>query len=565
MWCFIVLLTLLCVTNTPADPILKGYHDYEAHKQRVFDLVKRSELIKARALAQSAGGRDVYLITLSAAEKPESNPAYLIVGGVDAAHLVGSEIALGMVQTMIDRAEKDEAYRKWLKNNTVYVIPRANPDASEAFFRKPYFERRGNDTPTDDDRDAATNEDGVDDLNKDGFITMMRVKDAAGNMIAHPEDPRIMIPADAKKQENGEWLLLPEGLDNDKDEQFNEDGVGGVDFNRQFPFQYPYFKAGAGDHMAVTNVVRAVIDFAYDHDNIVGVLSFTPEDNLFHPWKPGPRKGKIITQLDGADAQYTNYLAEVYRKVHGGKQAPGSPDGQGSFSEWVYFHYGRPSLAARAWWVPEVKDEAQPKEKEGEEKKEDKGDKKKAKDKRAADQLNQLRYFQKHNREGFVDWKPVEHPDFPGKVVEVGGFKPYVLLNPPAEEINGLVGKHMQYLDKWADMAPKLSFTETKVEDLGEGISRLTVKVENQGVLPTILKMCQITRASTNLQIELKLPEKVTLLTSHPRQPISPLAGSGGVTERVWLIRNNTGQPVDMKIRVFSPMVHDIETTVKLK
>lgn len=569
--CFAVIATLLCVISTPAEPILQGYHDYEAHQQKVFDLAKRSQLVQARALAQSAGGRDVFLITLSTAEKPEANPAYLIVGGVDAPHLVGSEIALGMASAIVDRAEKDQNYKKWLEQNTVYIIPRANPDAAEAFFRNPYYERRGNDTPTDDDRDAATNEDDVDDLNKDGVITMMRVKDSTGNMIPHPADPRVMIPADPNQQENGEWLLLPEGLDNDKDEEFNEDGVGGVDFNRQFPFQYPYFQPGAGVHMAVTDVVRAVIDFAYDHDNIVGVLSFTPEDNLFRPWKPSPRKGKIVTQLDGGDAQYTNHLAEVYRELHGGKQPPASPDGQGSFSEWVYFHYGRPSLAARAWWIPQVKDEqAKPEPKEGEQKKdennkEEKPADKKAKDNRAADQLNSLRYFEKNNRKGFVDWKPVEHPDFPGKVVEVGGFKPFVLLNPPAEEINGLVDKHLQYLDKWSAMAPKLTFSETKVEDLGEGVSRLTVKVENQGVLPTMLKMCHLTRASTNLQIELKLPEKVTLLTSHPRQSLSPLAGSGGMFERVWLIRNNTGQPTDLNIRVFSPMVHDIEATVKLK
>ena len=42
------------------------------------------------------------------------------------------------------------------------------------------------------------------------------------------------------------------------------------------------------------------------------------------------------------------YNAEQYRKLHGGKDAPGSPKGEGSFSEWAYFHYGRWSLAARA-------------------------------------------------------------------------------------------------------------------------------------------------------------------------------------------------------------------------
>ena len=60
-----------------------------------------------------------------------------------------------------------------------YIIPRPNPDASQAFFTKPYAERATNDRPTDDDRDGAVDEDPTQDLNSDGWITQLASKTPA--------------------------------------------------------------------------------------------------------------------------------------------------------------------------------------------------------------------------------------------------------------------------------------------------------------------------------------------------------------------------------------------------
>jgi len=46
-------------------------------------------------------------------------------------------------------------------------------------------------------------EDGPQDLNKDGFITVMRVKDPAGTYMIDPDEPRLMKKADPKKRREG--------------------------------------------------------------------------------------------------------------------------------------------------------------------------------------------------------------------------------------------------------------------------------------------------------------------------------------------------------------------------
>lgn len=81
-------------------------------------------------------------------------------------------------------------------------------------------------------------EDGPEDLNGDGYITLMRVKDPEGNYIIDPKEPRLMRLADPKKGEKGMYKIYSEGLDNDDDGQINEDPLGGVEINRNFPHDF---------------------------------------------------------------------------------------------------------------------------------------------------------------------------------------------------------------------------------------------------------------------------------------------------------------------------------------
>jgi hypothetical protein len=280
--------TVVCLLRGSAlagDPILPGYTDYAALEKQIGELSKSKD-VSVSSLGTTLGGRKIWLITIGRG-KPDEKPAILILGNVHAPHLIGSELALRIARRLADKATSDKTTQELLDRVTFYIIPRPTPDASEAFFTNPYQERAGNERPTDDDRDGATNEDPAEDLNNDGLITLMRVADEAGRYMPHAGDPRVLTPADTKKNEQGRYSVYIEGRDNDGDEKFNEDGPGGVAFNRNFTFRHPFFKVGAGPHQVSEIETRAVADFCFDHPNIALVFTFTPEDNLMKPWKPG--------------------------------------------------------------------------------------------------------------------------------------------------------------------------------------------------------------------------------------------------------------------------------------
>lgn len=559
---------------TAAGPI-EGYADYVSFAAQVQQL-RSLENTTVESLGTTLGGREIFAITVSRGVAKDK-PAVLIVGGVEPSHLVGSELALRLAKQIAT----SDAWRTNLERYTFHIIPRVSPDATEACLRPPYVERSFNERPTDDDRDGEVNEDGVEDLNGDGWITMLRVEDASGDYLPHPADARVMILADPTKNEKGRYRLLSEGVDNDHDEQWNEDGPGGVAFNRNFTFQYPYFQAGAGPHQISDIETRAIADFTFAHRNIAVVFSFTPEDNLMHPWKsdPGSEGARIKTAILKGDAPYLEYLAKQYQTVHGGKEPPASPKGAGSFSDWAYFHFGRWSLAAKAWWLPKAPAkpvdgkpaENKPNDAGGEQNKpEGKAEEQRREelapdDPRGADEINALRWFAQEGVAGFVDWQPIEHPDFPGKRVEIGGFKPFLRTNPPAKDLDALAEKHVDFLQRVVAAMPTLQIDDVKVEPLGDELFRVTTTIANHGFLPTAAAIGKLSDELVEPQVAIELPKGASLVTGHPRHSIEqPLSGSGGKMSVGWLVRRSGNETTAM-LRVWCPTIGKDERKVELQ
>jgi hypothetical protein len=579
---FAALILIRAVAPAGAEPAVEGYADFDAMRVQL-ETVAKSRFATLQSLAVTHGGRDVFLLTLGT-DKTAEKPAVLVIGGVHPPQLAGSELAVRLARRLVEGAERDEATRKLLGRVTFYVIPRASPDAAETFFRRPYVERVRNDRPVDDDRDGDVDEDGPNDLDGDGWITMMRVADPAGEYVEHPDDERVMVKADPKRGEEGRWSLYVEGTDDDGDEQFNEDPPGGVAFNRNFTFEYPFFKEAAGPHQVSEPETRAVADFAFAHPNVAAVFCFTPEDNLMRPWKAdgSAASKRIKTSLLPEDEPYTKHLAERYQEIHGGSDPPESPDGKGSVTKWAYFHYGRWSWAARGWWIPKVQPETGSEKKESEaaggaenaagevaEKpgtaKSDDDKEQPAKDDRGADERNALRWFAREGIDGFVPWKRVEHPDFPDRRVEVGGFKPFVRLNPPAGDLDSLAEKHVEFLVEAVGKLPRLQIEPIEAEPLGGGVWRVKVTVVNRGFLPTVPEMGRVSEQPHPLQMAIELPEGASLVTGHARVRVAPLSGGGGKTGQSWLVRVPAKRgPGGLRVRAWSPSVGSAKRELRL-
>ena len=105
----------------------------------------------------------------------------------------------------------------------VHPAERATRTPRRATSRKPLVADERNASPWNDDMDDQADEDGPDDLDGNGFITEMRVKDPAGEWMPVEGEPRLMRKADPSKGEKGIYKLYVEGIDNDGDGEYNED------------------------------------------------------------------------------------------------------------------------------------------------------------------------------------------------------------------------------------------------------------------------------------------------------------------------------------------------------
>jgi len=433
------------------------------------------QLTTLKSLTKTNGGKDIWLLTIGTG-KTEAKPAIAVIGGVEGNHLLGTEMAIGFAEQLLKGSASD-SIRALLNRTTYYVFPNMSPDAMEQYFSKIRSERTGNATGTDDDRDGKQNEDGWDDLDANGKITFLRVESVTGDYKLHPDDARVLIKADMGKGEKGKYKLLTEGIDNDKDGLFNEDGEGGIAFNKNLTYNHKTFAAGAGEFPASEKETRAMLDFLYDAFNVYAVVSFGTNNNLSTPiaYNPAAANQRIVAGLLEPDAKVNGMVSELYNKVTGSKDAPRTNVTGGDVLSWGYFHFGRYSFSTPGWWVPKAKPDTAKKEKAFT-----------VEDPAA----NYLRWAtQQGIANTFTEWKAIQHPDFPGQKVEVGGIDPYVMNNPPYKMADAVVKKNTEFLVKLASYQPEIDIINLKTEKLANGLTRISLDVVNKGNLSTHSKL----------------------------------------------------------------------------
>ena len=123
-----------------------------------------------------------------------------------------------------------------LDTRAIYVCPRINPDGAEwALADKPkYIRSSTRPYPLDEDPVDGLN---VEDVDGDGRILSMRIRDPNGPYKAHPDDPRLMTPRDPVETGGEYWRVIPEGtlVDFDGVEMRVNRDKQGLDLNRNFP------------------------------------------------------------------------------------------------------------------------------------------------------------------------------------------------------------------------------------------------------------------------------------------------------------------------------------------
>lgn len=517
-----------------------GYQNHTQLSERLKKLsVQYSTFASVQSLSKTTTGKDIWAVVLGKGDATKK-PAIAIVAGVDGSHLAGTELAIQLAEKILSNSSKDTV-ANLLATRTIYIVPCVNPDAMEQFFGKPKYERAGNASRTDEDRDGKFDEDPAEDLNGDGLISMFRVEDPTGSFMSHKDDGRVLIKADPTKGEKGKYLYFTEGFDNDKDGKFNEDGPGGVALNKNFTFDFPFFTPGSGEYPVSESENRGLLDFLYDARNVYAVFTFGPSNNLTEAYKFDRAKAskRIVAGWLEKDCAINEQVVKMYNQA-GIKDLPSLPPSKGDYPSSAYFHYGRLSFSTPGWYMP--KDTA----KRGATDNED---------------VRFLRWSKANNLENvFINWTEVKHPDFPNQKVEVGGLAPFVKMNPPAAILSTSTEKHLKFFTTFLQVMPNIEIVNLKTEILTAGMTRISCDVHNKGMLPTH------TELGTRIKYVDRL--KVKLVTGNGQQIVSgrgqqlmrePLEGNGTMHFE-WLV-NGSGTAT---IEVGSAMIGSATSSVKL-
>lgn len=500
------------------------YSNFQQLSARAAALAKANpDLVKIGSLTKTPGGKDLWMITIGTGSTG-AKPAIAVIGGVDGNHLLGTELAIGFAENLLKSAGSD-SIKTLLAKTTFYIFPNINPDATEQYFAKLKYERFGNGNATDDDRDGRSNEDAFDDLDNNGKINFIRIESPVGEYKLHPDDARVLIKADASKGEKGSYILQSEGIDNDKDGQFNEDGEGGVWINKNFSFRHPSFSVGSGEFAVSEKETRALLDTLYNLFNVYAVVSFGHNNNLSAPttFNATAAGQRLTAGWLEPDTKVSALVSELYNKSTSMKDAPKSNAGGGDLFSWAYFHYGRYSFSTPGWFVPKAKADTAKKEKP-----------------LSVDDpvANYLRWSASQGINSFTEWKSIQHPDYPGQKAEVGGIDPFVLTNPPYKLVPEIVKKHSDFIVKLAAHQPQLDIINMKSEVVGGGVSRITLTVINKGAFASHTKLGEKSYWVKRIAVKLNSANGQTVLAGKKNQLLNSMDGFSS-TELTWLIKGS--------------------------
>jgi hypothetical protein len=525
-------------------------------------------VVTSTHIASSPGERHLYLVRIG--KNPETEkaafPSIFVGANLEGNRPLATEGAIKLTETILSDPANFESLN-W------YIIPLGNPDAAAKYFRTPLIEDSRNDFPTNDDLDEQTDEDGVNDLNGDGWITKIRVIHPEGEWIISDKDPRLMQKADPKKGEQGVYKMYSEGIDDDGDGLYNEDGPGGTNVGINFPQLFKHYTSGGGKFPGSTPESYAIMKFVFDHPEIAMIISLGSTNWCYTPPKGG-RKGEADlnkirlserqARQFNLDQNKTYTLAELveifkaenpqssvdesmiagflglgaalnpqegdllfyekYAKAYksflkeqgvDGERMDPLPASDGSMELWAYFQVGVPVFSMDLWGLS----------------KQDSGTVR-------LEEAMLAHVDSQPGKKGFVEWESFEHATLGS--VEIGGFVPYLGTTPPYEWADSLLNLHLPWILKLAGELPDLHIYEIQTTEKGNGIYQLDIWIENRAFIPFPTDMGSRNRQPAPAVLTLE-GEQIDFISGYRRTPISRVAGNSRVKTTLIIQMENPG------------------------
>jgi murein tripeptide amidase MpaA len=423
------------------------------------------KLTKVYSVGRSVDGRDLWCLEVTSDKgDAKRKPGMYIDGNIHGNEVQGGEAVAYTAWYLCHQYGQLDKVTELLDRCVFYLIPTINPDGRDRWFHSAQtaHSSRSGSRPVDNDRDGVADEDDVDDLDGDGSITMMRIKDPHGRFKAHPQFPEyLMVPAAA--DEPGEYTLLGlEGYDNDGDGQVNEDAAGGYDMNRNWGWDWQpgYIQFGSQEYPFSLPETRALSEFVNGRRNIAAFQTYHNAGGMILR-APG-REGGVMRSADETLhqvlAQRGEKMLPFYRSMIVWKDLYTVWGGE---FDWSYGAQGIVSLSNELWSMRNLdRGAAAPSPEDG---------------------IAFLKYVLLND--GLVKWHPFNHPTF--GAIEIGGTKKQWSRTPPSFLLEEECHRNMAFTLYHADQMPLLRISELEMEKLDDRLYRVIVEVDNARLIPT--------------------------------------------------------------------------------
>ncbi|MCE2777968.1 MAG: M14 family metallopeptidase [Algoriphagus sp.] len=525
------------------------YHWYETWAQQY------PELVDLYVVEKSFEGRPIYQMTLTNKKtgKDTDKPAAYFEGGRHSGEITSSESILWLTQHLLENYGKDPEITALLDSKVIYLRPQ-NQDT---------------------DRDGMLDEDPEEDLDGDGILYQVRKKAVTpeekekANYIIDPKDPkgRLMEQTFPGK---GEYLMYSEGIDNDGDGRYNEDGIGGLDLHRNYPENWRpntggdltgrgYTQFGAGEYPLSEIESRATVLWMMSHPNISVVNSMDTRVPM-HLRPPSTSKSEermypqdlaIYKEMDQLGLSFTAYpwAGDVYEtyatryKVNSMTGDPLKPEPLfGHGPDFGYFYYGSIWYGDELWNNGAMKDY----DNDG-----------------IYDDYDGLMWDDEANgSKGFKVWTAFTHPEL-GEV-ELGGFHPkFFGQNGPPWQLESWAKKQALFNLAMAKRLPQITVNDVKVKKLTAGEYQVTLTWTNTGKLPVALEQAKLVKIVQEDRVSLDFDKdllkgdqdatvRIVTPSLYDKTIYSGYTGAGEKKTATFVVKVKGDAPVKGKIKLSS-------------
>ncbi len=262
------------------------------------------------------------------------------------------------------------------------------------------------------------------------------------------------------------------------------------------------------------------------------------------------------TTVNAADRTYFESVSRAYKEITGISRLGTNREAKGAFFQFGYFQYGVPSFSTAGWGLPArpAADDSTPPAARRRPARPPGGGGERARSgarpdasKRAGADSTVLTALDSAGIDAFVDWTPFSHPDL--GAVEIGGFRPHAVVNPPAEDLPELGRAHGAFAVRLAGMLPRVRIVGTDVTNHGGGVFTVSVEIENTGYFPTALRHGVVSRSVQPTVVQIQVPPDAVLTGDDKTSRVQRLEGSGGREEVTWVISARAGTSVEIRVR----------------